>query len=182
MITIYGNYTNAIVYTTNNELFAIDEHARKQLQMICNHPSAAGSKIRITAPKRLSAPEIIRTMPYPGFPTDCQALVMSAAAVADGVTFINENIFENRFRHTSELCRMGADIRVYDKLAVVRGVESLQGACVNATDLRAGAALVVAGLCAEGVTTVNSIQYIDRGYDSLEENLTSLGARIRRND
>lgn len=143
---------------------------------------AAGSKIRITAPKRLSAPEIIRTMPYPGFPTDCQALVMSAAAVADGVTFINENIFENRFRHTSELCRMGADIRVYDKLAVVRGVESLQGACVNATDLRAGAALVVAGLCAEGVTTVNSIQYIDRGYDSLEENLTSLGARIRRND
>lgn len=143
---------------------------------------AAGNKIRITAPKRLSAPEIIRTMPYPGFPTDCQALVMSAAAVADGVTFINENIFENRFRHTSELCRMGADIRVYDKLAVVRGVESLQGACVNATDLRAGAALVVAGLCAEGVTTVNSIQYIDRGYDSLEENLTSLGARIRRND
>lgn len=142
----------------------------------------SGNKLRITPPKRLCAPETIRTMPYPGFPTDCQAIMMSVATVADGVTLINENIFENRFKHVSELNRMGADIRVYDKVAVVRGVDRLQGACVNATDLRAGAALVVAGLCAEGVTTVNSIHYIDRGYDSLAENLTSLGASIRRND
>ena len=121
-------------------------------------------------------------MPYPGFPTDCQAIMTAVASVADGVTLINENIFENRFKHVSELNRMGADIRVYDKVAVVRGVDRLQGACVNATDLRAGAALVVAGLCAEGVTTVNSIHYIDRGYDSLAENLASLGASIRRKD
>ena len=142
----------------------------------------SGNKIRIVSPERLCAPETIRTMPYPGFPTDCQALMMSVAAVADGVTLINENIFENRFKHASELNRMGADIRVYDKVAVVRGVDRLQGAGVSATDLRAGAALVVAGLCAEGVTTVDSIHYIDRGYDSLAENLTSLGASIRRND
>lgn len=142
----------------------------------------SGNRIRIVSPERLCAPETIRTMPYPGFPTDCQALMMSVAAVADGVTLINENIFENRFKHASELNRMGADIRVYDKVAVVRGVERLQGAGVSATDLRAGAALVVAGLCAEGVTTVDSINYIDRGYDSLAENLTSLGASIRRND
>lgn len=142
----------------------------------------SGNKLRITAPKKLCAPDTIRTMPYPGFPTDCQAIMTAVASVADGVTLINENIFENRFRHVSELNRMGADIRVYDKVAVVRGVDRLQGACVDATDLRAGAALVIAGLCAEGVTTVNSIHYIDRGYDSLAENLTSLGVSIRRKD
>ncbi len=140
----------------------------------------AGNKLRITAPKRLSALETIRTMPYPGFPTDCQAIMMAVASVSNGVTLINENIFENRFKHVCQLNRMGADIRVHDKIAVVKGVDCLQGAFVNATDLRAGAALVIAGLCADGVTTVDSIHYIDRGYDSLEENLSSLGAKIRR--
>lgn len=142
----------------------------------------AGNKIRITAPKRLSAPETIRTMPYPGFPTDCQAIMMSVASVADGVTLINENIFENRFKHVAELNRMGADIRVHDKVAVVNGVSHLQGTLVHSTDLRAGAALVLAGLSADGVTTVDSICYIDRGYDSLAQNLSAMGAKIKRKD
>ena len=143
---------------------------------------AQGSKIRVSAPKRMKAFETVRTMPYPGFPTDCQSLIMTAASVADGVTVISENIFENRFRHVSELIRMGADITVQDKIAVVNGVEKLQGTAVCATDLRAGASLVTAALCAEGTTTVNNIHYIDRGYDSLCENLTKLGAVIKRKD
>ncbi|MBQ8575981.1 MAG: UDP-N-acetylglucosamine 1-carboxyvinyltransferase [Clostridia bacterium] len=142
----------------------------------------AGNKIRITSPQRLRAPETIRTMPYPGFPTDCQAIMMSVASVADGITLINENIFENRFKHVAELNRMGADIRVHDKVAVVNGVSRLQGTRVHSTDLRAGAALVLAGLCADGVTTVDSICYIDRGYDSLAKNLSSMGAKIKRKD
>ena len=142
----------------------------------------AGRQLRITSPERLKAFETIRTMPYPGFPTDCQAIIMAAAASADGVTLINENIFENRFRHVSELQKMGADIKVHDKIAVVNGVNRLQGASVDATDLRAGAALVAAGLGAEGITEVRNIKYIDRGYDGLCRNLTALGADIKRKD
>lgn len=142
----------------------------------------SGNMMRISCPEKLVSPDRIQTMPYPGFPTDCQAIVMAAATVADGVTLINENIFENRFRHVNELRRMGADIYVQDKTAIVNGVGCLQGALVHATDLRAGAALVVAGLCAEGRTTVDRICYIDRGYDSLAENLSALGAYIKRMD
>ena len=143
---------------------------------------ASGSKLRITAPHKLKAFDRIRTMPYPGFPTDCQAIIMAVASVCDGITIISENIFENRFRHICELKRMGADIRVQERIAVVNGVDCLQGAFVRSTDLRAGAALVVAGLCAEGVTTVDKICYIDRGYDSLAENLSALGAVIKRKE
>lgn len=142
----------------------------------------AGRRLRITAPDRLRAFDTIRTMPYPGFPTDCQAIIMAAAGTADGITFINENIFENRFRHVSELVKMGADIKVHEKLAVVNGVKKLQGAAVDATDLRAGAALVIAGLCAEGTTVIRNIHYIDRGYDGFDKNLTKLGAVIKRMD
>ena len=121
-------------------------------------------------------------MPYPGFPTDCQAIIKAVASVSKGITMISENIFENRFRHACELRRMGADIRVQERIAVVNGVECLQGTLVRSTDLRAGAALVVAGLCAEGITTVDKICYIDRGYDSFAENLTALGAVIKRKE
>lgn len=144
--------------------------------------SVSGSHLRIISPERLCAPDIIRTMPYPGFPTDCQAIMTAVACVAKGTTVINENIFENRFKHAAELNRMGADIRVHDKVAVVSGVDTLQGAAVNSTDLRAGAALVVAGLCAEGTTRVRNIHYIDRGYDCLETKLAKLGAVIKRVD
>ena len=140
------------------------------------------NRLRIIAPRQLGTMGTIRTMPYPGFPTDCQALVMAMAAVADGTTVICENIFENRFRHAGELNRMGADISVHDKIAVVNGVGRLQGTSVSAHDLRAGAALTVAGLCAEGHTTVENIHFIDRGYEALEKSLDYIGARIKRID
>ncbi len=142
----------------------------------------SGKQLRITSPERLKAFDRIQTMPYPGFPTDCQAIMMAVASVSKGITIISENIFENRFKHIGELRRMGADIKAQDKIAVVNGVERLQGAFVHSTDLRAGAALVVAGLCAEGTTTVDKISYIDRGYASFAENLSALGAVIRRKD
>lgn len=144
--------------------------------------TARQNRLRIISPSRLLPMETVRTMPYPGFPTDCQALITSMASIADGTTVICENIFENRFRHTAELNRMGADISVHDKVAVINGVERLHGATVYAGDLRAGAALTVAGLCAEGATTVENIHFIDRGYEALEKNLGYLGANIKRID
>ena len=145
----------------------------------CKIQTGAG-KLKITAPDRLKSMQTIRTMPYPGFPTDCQAIVTTMASVADGTTVIAENIFESRKRQTVELNRMGASITVHDKVAIINGVESLQGASVVSHDLRAGAALVIAGLCARGETTVDQIHYIDRGYESLEMKLNQLGAKVKR--
>lgn len=142
----------------------------------------SANRLRIISPNRLKSMGTIRTMPYPGFPTDCQALVMAMASVAEGTTVICENIFENRFRHAGELNRMGANISVHDKIAVVNGVKGLQGAAVCAHDLRAGAALTVAGLCAQGCTTVENIHFIDRGYEALEKSLDYIGAKIKRID
>lgn len=142
----------------------------------------SGRRMVFSAPERLGSMGQIITEPYPGFPTDCQALIMAASCVADGKTIINEIIFENRFRHVAELAKLGADIKVSDRVAVVNGVEKLIGTHVSSTDLRAGAALVVAALCAEGITTVDNIQYIDRGYDCLAENLSKLGAVIKRKE
>lgn len=144
--------------------------------------NALANRLRLTSSGNLQGIGTIRTMPYPGFPTDCQALIMTMASVSEGTTVICENIFENRFRHASELNRMGASISVHDKIAVVNGVRRLQGASVCAYDLRAGAALTVAGLCAEGTTTVENVRFIDRGYESLEKNLTFIGAKIKRID
>ena len=142
----------------------------------------SSNRLRITAPDRLNSMGTVRTMPYPGFPTDCQSLIMTMASTAVGTTVICENIFENRFRHAAELNRMGADISVHDKIAVVNGVDRLQGAAVCAHDLRAGAALTVAGLCAQGCTTVDNIHFIDRGYEFFEKNLNYIGAKIKRID
>lgn len=125
-------------------------------------------------------PTNIKTMPYPGFPTDMQAQFMSLLCLADGVSVITETVFESRFAHVGELERMGAKVQVEGRSAVVVGVERLTGARVTATDLRAGAALVLAGLAAEGVTEVNGIHHIDRGYEDLEVKLQSLGAFIER--
>ncbi len=136
--------------------------------------------IRLKAPRRLNRVDKIITQPYPGFPTDSQALFTTLAAVADGTSVIVENIFESRFKHVPELLRMGAKIRTEGKVAVIEGVERLYGARVKAGDLRGGAALVLAGLCAEGSTTVTDISYIDRGYENLENNFCSLNADIYR--
>jgi UDP-N-acetylglucosamine 1-carboxyvinyltransferase len=122
----------------------------------------------------------VRTAPYPGFPTDMQAQFMALNAIAEGAAVITETIFENRFMHALEMRRLGADIEISGNTAVVRGVPRLQGATVMATDLRASASLVIAGLAAEGSTTVDRIYHLDRGYECLEEKLAQLGARIRR--
>jgi len=122
----------------------------------------------------------VRTAPYPAFPTDMQAQMMALDAIAEGTGVITESIFENRFMHALELARLGADIETTGNTAVVRGVRRLQGASVMATDLRASASLVVAGLAAEGETLVDRIYHLDRGYEAIEEKLSRLGARIRR--
>lgn len=122
----------------------------------------------------------IKTMPYPGFPTDMQSQMMSFLATVPGTSLIVENIFENRFGVADELKRMGANIKVEGRMAVIEGVPTMQGASVKASDLRAGAALVIAGLMANGETEITNVHYVDRGYANLEQKLTSLGARIRR--
>lgn len=122
----------------------------------------------------------IKTMPYPGFPTDMQPQLMALMAVADGTSIITETIFENRFKHVSELRRMGADIKLEGNTAIIRGVPTLTGAYVEASDLRAGASLVLAALVAEEGTVLNSIEHIDRGYEKMEKKYNDLGARIIR--
>ena len=122
----------------------------------------------------------IKTMPYPGFPTDMQAQIMSLLSVANGISIITENIFENRFTHVAELKRMGADIRIEGHSAIVKGVEKLSGTVVTAHDLRAGASLVLAGLAADGITKINGVYHIDRGYEGIEKKLNTLGANIKR--
>lgn len=136
--------------------------------------------MKISSPKRLKRVRIIKTMPYPGFPTDSQSPVASALSVARGTSVLQENIFENRFRYVSELNRFGADIQLNEKLAVISGVKKLHCANVNATDLRGGAALVTAALSAEGCSQIDRVYHIDRGYEHLEENLSQLGADITR--
>lgn len=122
----------------------------------------------------------VRTAPYPAFPTDMQAQLMALDAIAEGTSVINETIFENRFMHALEMQRLGADIEISGNTAIVRGVGKLQGATVMATDLRASASLVIAGLVAEGETVIERIYHLDRGYECIEEKLAQLGARIRR--
>lgn len=129
---------------------------------------------------RLHPLEQVRTMPYPGFPTDAQSPLMAAVCIADGTSIFVENIFESRYKHVPELCRMGADIRAEGRLAVVRGVPELHSARVSCTDLRGGAAIAVAALAAEGETELLSIEHIDRGYENFEGCLRLLGARVQR--
>lgn len=135
--------------------------------------------IRLRAPVRLNAVSL-RTAPYPAFPTDMQAQFMAINCVAKGVATIRETIFENRFMHAVELQRLGADIRIDGNMALVQGVDRLEGATVMATDLRASASLVVAGLVAEGETLIERIYHLDRGYERLESKLVALGARVQR--
>jgi len=135
--------------------------------------------IRLVAPKRLKAVSL-RTAPYPAFPTDMQAQFMAINCVADGVATIRETIFENRFMHANELARLGADIQIEGSNAIVRGVARLEGATVMATDLRASASLVIAGLVAQGETLIDRIYHLDRGYERIEEKLARLGASVKR--
>jgi len=137
--------------------------------------------IRIAAPERTQCADIL-AMPHPGFPTDMQQPLVALLTVSRGVALVTDRVFENRFRYVTELCHMGADIQVSGRTAVVRGVDHLSGATVTATDLRAGAALVVAALAAQGETAILGVEHVDRGYSKLAEKLQRVGARIQRMD
>lgn len=141
-----------------------------------------GSEIYFKAASKLKKFGIIRTMPYPGFPTDSQADFAVIASIAQGTSTIVENIFENRFKYVSELRKMGAQIRTENRVAVIEGVDRLSGANVSSPDLRGGSALVVAALCAEGTTVVDDIYHIDRGYEKFEKQLENLGVNIKREE
>ncbi|TCZ83903.1 UDP-N-acetylglucosamine 1-carboxyvinyltransferase [Lysobacter sp. N42] len=163
-------------------------HARPDtMDAVIDKLKEAGAELdcdgdRITLDMRGRRPRAvdITTAPHPGFPTDMQAQFMALNCIAEGVGVINETIFENRFMHVNELLRLGADIRVDGHTAVVRGVPKLSGAPVMATDLRASASLILAGLVASGETTIDRIYHLDRGYENIEGKLSALGARIRR--
>lgn len=137
------------------------------------------SAVRVVASKRLTSTNV-KTLPYPGYPTDMQPQIGVTLALASGTSIVTESIFENRFKYMDELARMGAVVKVEGNTAIITGVEGLTGARVSAPDLRAGAALVIAGLAAEGITIVDDIVYIQRGYENFEEKLQSLGAEIQK--
>ena len=167
------------------ELHGVDPD---DLSAVCSKLSEIGCKISVkcdtifidATDTALCAPQIIETMPYPGFPTDMQAPMLALCTVACGTSVFCESIYENRYRHAAELRRMGADITICGRTAVVRG-GTLHGATVSAEDLRGGAALVIAGLAADGTTVVeNADRFIDRGYESIENTLSALGADIKR--
>ena len=167
----YLNNCGAKIYGAGEGVIVIDG-----VDVFSSHEN----ELRVSAPQRLQAMKIVRTMPYPGFPTDAQAPLLAASTVADGTTVFIENIFENRYRHTAELVRMGAEIKTEGKFAVVEGVSRLYGASVEAGDLRGAAALIAAGLSAEGTTEVGGVRYLERGYEDFELVLTSLGADIKK--
>ena len=158
----------------------------KHLESISNKLIEAGAQVteydeavRVTANGRLQKC-IVKTMPHPGFPTDMQPQIGTLLAVAEGTSVVSEGIWDNRFRYTEQLARMGADIQVNGKVAVIQGVEKLKGAPVRANDLRAGAAMLIAGCMAEGVTEIEDIHYIERGYENVVDKFRSLGADIKR--
>jgi len=136
-----------------------------------------GIRVKATRPLR---PLDVKTWVYPGFPTDLQAQLMTLMTVANGTSYVTESVFENRFMHVPELCRMGADIRVEGRTSVITGVKRLHGASVTSTDLRAGASLLIAGMAAEGLTEVHGLHHIDRGYVNIVERLQNVGAELRR--
>ena len=160
----------------SRDLYAVFTKLREMGCEIDEEESAA----RLRAPQRLTAFQQLQTQPHPGFPTDMQAQMLALAAMAKGTSVVVENVFENRFAHAGDLNRMGANVLVNGRTAVVQGVEALYGAHVTARDLRGGAALVIAGLAARGETLVERAGLIDRGYERLEEMLNALGADICR--
>ena len=135
--------------------------------------------VRLTVPDKLKGSDV-KTLPFPGFPTDMQAQMVALMTLAEGTSVVTETVFESRFMHVEELRRMGADIRVEGNRLVVTGRQKLTGAPVMASDLRASAGLIVAGLAAEGMTQIQRVYHLDRGYERLEEKLGALGADVRR--
>ncbi len=165
LLSVVPNHLNAVVAKLRAMGADVVADAPDQLRLIPNRQYRATD---------------IKTLPFPGFPTDMQAPFMSLLTLSEGNSVISETVFENRMRHVAELSRMGADITVKSNLAIIRGVPTLSGAPVVATDLRASAALILAGLAADGVTTIQELQHLDRGYDNLEGKLQGLGAKLMR--
>jgi len=157
---------------------ALRSTLHKLRETACNIKILNKDEIKIKAPERLKAVNI-KTMPFPGFPTDMQSQMVTILSLAQGTSIIMENIFENRFKYISELTKMGANITVEGKAAIIAGVDSITGATVEAKELRGGASLVLAGLAAEGITKVNGTHYIERGYENFVENLIKIGADIK---
>ena len=179
-----GSYMVAAAATGGNVL--IKNVTPKHLEPITAKLRRAGitveefdDAVRVVASKPLHHTQVT-TLPYPGFPTDMQPQMAVVLGISEGTSTVTESIFENRFKYVDELTRMGADIKVESNIAIISGVKRYTGARVNAPDLRAGAALVIAGLAAEGITVVDDIYYIQRGYEALEEKLTKIGAKIAR--
>ena len=179
-----GTFITAGAITGGN--ITINGCVPEHVEAVINKLGEAGVKLSqkdgslsVSNSGRLKAVDI-KTMPYPGFPTDMQAQLMALMTVSEGTSLITENIFENRFMHVAEMKRMGADIKVEGSTATVTGTRELKGAQVMATDLRASASLVVAGLAAKGNTVIDRVYHIDRGYEGIEEKLNLLGAKIRR--
>ncbi|WP_040210635.1 UDP-N-acetylglucosamine 1-carboxyvinyltransferase [Clostridium polynesiense] len=179
-----GTYMAAAAITRSKikVIGAIEEHLRpviSKLQECGVTMDIQSDSILIDGSNAFKAVDI-KTMPYPGFPTDMQAQMMSLLSLGSGTSIVTETVFENRFMHVSELCRMGANIKIDGRVAVIDGVNKLTGCEVKASDLRAGAALILAGLAAEGMTCIGDIYHIDRGYVDIEKKLKRLGADIKR--
>ena len=170
--------TRGDIHLTNTSSAYLDVVIDKLMDAGCEIHSERNA-IHLKAPARLKAVSL-RTAPYPAFPTDMQAQFMAINCVAEGTAVIRETIFENRYMHAVELIRLGADIQIDGNTAVVKGVEQLKGAAVMATDLRASASLVIAGLAAQGETLIERIYHLDRGYEQLDAKLTALGAQVSR--
>lgn len=181
---VAGTYLAAAAIT-NGEIILkdvkkehIDSTYSKMQEMGC-YLRTYDDNIYIRCPKKIKSIDIIRTQPYPGFPTDMQSQIMVCLAVAKGTSVISEMIFESRYKHVPELFKMGANIITEGRIAIIKGVNNIYGAEVFAEDLRGGAALVIAGLVAEGVTVVNNAHHIKRGYEHLDQDLNQLGAKIK---
>ena len=181
-----GTYMCAAAVTKGDVL--VNNVIPKHLESISAKLLEAGCKIeeyddavRVIGPQTLTATSVT-TLPYPGFPTDMQPIIAAVVGVAEGTGTVSETIFEDRFKYVPELVRMGANIKVEGNTAIINGVEKYHGANVSAPDLRAGAALIVAGLGAEGITTIDDIQYILRGYENCEAKFTALGANMEKVD
>jgi len=179
-----GTYAAAAAITEGDVL--LKNCIPKHLDAVISKLRETGAEVieeadsmRVKRKGRLKASDA-KTLPYPGFPTDMQAQFMALMSIAEGTSIITETIFENRFTHVSELKRMGADIKIQGNTAVVKGAARLSGAPVMATDLRASASLIIAGIAAEGETEVSRIYHLDRGYEMIEEKMSALGAKIKR--
>lgn len=184
---VAGTYMTAAGITGGNLLLknVVPEHVSSIISNLRDsgcHINVKKNTLHISGPARPKSIDIVRTLPYPGYPTDMQAQIVSLLSIARGTSIVVETVFENRYKHVEELLRMGANIKLEGRIAIIKGVKRLTGAIVAARDLRGGAALVLAGLAAYGETVVTGIKHIDRGYENIEGKLRQVGAIIRREE